>query len=66
MYTFYLIDFTKIDENFPLVKKAVDGVRFIWNLRRKIKIRGFDVELYVQDINEPHTSSGLYSSLKNE
>jgi hypothetical protein len=61
-----LIDFTEIDDNFPLVKKAVDGVRFIWNLRHKIKIRGYDVELYVQDINEPHTASGLYSLLKNE
>ena len=61
-----LIDFTEIDDNFSLVKKAVDGVRFIWNLRHKIKIRGYDVELYVQDINEPHTASGLYSLLRNE
>lgn len=61
-----LIDFREIDENFTLVKKAVDGMRFIWNLRHKIKIKGYDVELYVQDINEPHTSSGLYSLLNNE
>ena len=40
-----LIDFTEIDENFTLVKKAVDGVRFIWNLRHKIKIRVYEVEL---------------------
>ena len=61
-----LIDFREIDENFTLVKKAVDGMRFIWNLRHKIKIKGYDVELYLQDINEPHTSSGLYSLLNNE
>ncbi|NBU97560.1 MAG: hypothetical protein EBS19_04970, partial [Spirochaetia bacterium] len=61
-----LVDFTEIDDNFSLVKKAVDGLRFIWNLRHKIKMRGYDIELYVQDINEPHTASGLYSLLKNE
>ena len=61
-----LIDFTEIDDNFELVKKAIDGLRFIWNLRHKIKMRGYDVELYIQDINESHTASGLFSLLNNE
>jgi hypothetical protein len=61
-----LIDFNEIDDNIELVKKAVDGVRFIWNLRHKIKIRGYDVELYVQGINEPHTASGLFSLMNNK
>lgn len=59
-----LIDFRDIDDNIDLVKKSLDGLRFIWNLRHNIVLRGHDVELYVQDINESHTSSGLYS-LKN-
>lgn len=61
-----LIDFSAIDDNTELVKKAVDGLRFIWNLRHKIKIRGFETEFYVQDIKEPHTASGLFSLLNNE
>ncbi len=61
-----LIDFNDVDENVELVKKALDGMRFIWNLRHNIKLRGFDVELYVQDIHEPHTASGLFSLLNNE
>lgn len=61
-----LIDFSDVDENVELVKKALDGMRFIWNLRHNIKLRGFDVELYVQDIHEPHTASGLFSLLNNE
>ena len=61
-----LIDFSVIDDNTELVKKAVDGLRFIWNLRHKIKIRGFDTEFYIQDINEPHTASGLFSLLNNK
>jgi hypothetical protein len=38
----------------------------MWNLRHNIKIKGFDVELYAQDINEPHTASGLFSLLNNK
>ena len=61
-----LIDFSLIDENKDLVKKAVDGLRFIWNIRHKLKIRGYDVELYLQDVNEQHTASGLFSLLNNK
>ena len=60
-----LIDFSKISEDIALVKKAMDGQRFIWNLRNNIVIRKHDVELYLQDINEPHIASGLFS-LKND
>ena len=61
-----LVDFSEIDENIELVKRAVDGARFMWNLRHNLKIKGFDVELYAQDINEPHTASGLFSLLNNK
>jgi predicted nucleotidyltransferase len=54
------------DENPKILKSALDGIRFIWNLRHNIKIRGYDVELYVQDAKEPHISSGLFSLLNNE
>ena len=60
-----IIDFKKIDENIELVKKAVDGDRFLFNLRHNIKIKGHDVELYIQDINEPHIASGVYSLTNN-
>ena len=56
-----IIDFTEIDNNTKLVKKAIDGQRFIWNIRHNIVIRGHDVELYVQDKTEEHVSSGIYS-----
>lgn len=61
-----IIDFSEINEDTALVKKALDGVRFIWNTRHDIVIKGHDVELYVQDVNEQHTSSGLYSLLNGE
>jgi predicted nucleotidyltransferase len=61
-----IIDFSKINDDIDLVKKALDGVRFIWNLRHQITIKGHEVELYLQDVNEMHDASGLYSLLKNK
>jgi len=54
------------DENPKILKTALDGIRFIWNLRHNISIRGYDVELYVQDAKEPHVASGLFSLMNNE
>jgi hypothetical protein len=56
-----LLDFAKINSDEELVKSALDGKRFIWNQRHNITIGGFEVELYFQDIHEPHMASGLYS-----
>jgi hypothetical protein len=64
--THVIIDFSQINEDVELVKKALDGARFVWNQRHDIVIRGHDVELYVQDEAEQHTASGLYSLLKGE
>lgn len=61
-----IIDFAEIGEDKELVKAALDGKRFIWNLRHPVKIKGFDVELYAQDKDEPHVASGLYSLMKDE
>jgi hypothetical protein len=61
-----ILDFSLINKDVKLVKKALDGIRFIWNARHDIVIRGHDVELYYQDANEQHTASGLYSLLHNK
>lgn len=61
-----LIDFSMVDDNVDLVKKAMDGQRFLWNIRHNIIIREHDVEVYLQDKNEPHVASGLYSLLRGE
>lgn len=35
----------------------------IWNQEHDILIRGHEVEMYVQDVSEPHVSTGVYSLL---
>jgi len=64
--THILLDFKNINSDEDLVKKALDGKRFVWNLRHDINIGGHEVEVYFQDVDEPHAASGLYSLLKDE
>lgn len=64
--THILLDFKNINADEDLVKRALDGKRFVWNLRHDINIGGYEVEIYFQDIHEPHKASGLYSLLNDE
>lgn len=67
-----IIDYSDIKGNdgsesfLSIIKEFFDAKKNIWNEKHDIKIKEFDVEVYVQDINEPHISSGVYSVLNNE
>lgn len=37
----------------------------VWNLKHEVKIFGFKVEVYPQDVIDPHTSTGVYSLIKD-
>lgn len=61
-----LLDFNKVNENTDLVRDALDGKRFIWNIRHNIFIKGHEVELYFQDVNDPHHATAIYSLLRDK
>jgi len=61
-----LLDFADINEDETIVKRALDGKRFLWNLRHNIQFNGHDVELYFQDVHAPHVASGLFSLQDNK
>ena len=61
-----LIDFTKVNDVVDLVKKYVDSAKSVWNKEHDIKIKGYEVEVYIQDISEPHKSTGVFSLLNNK
>jgi hypothetical protein len=61
-----IMDLSQVNADVELVKKAMDGLRFQWNQRHPVVMRGHDVELYAQDINQIHLASGLYSLMKGE
>ena len=62
-----IIDYKKVDKRTDFVKEYFNSKKTLWNQEHEdIKIFGFPVELYVQDKNEPHASSGVYSLEKNK
>ena len=69
-----LIDFDELDKDnkkdsmvlHSIMKEFFDAKKNVWNNNHDVKIKGFDVEVYVQDVNEEHISSGVYSVLHNE
>lgn len=61
-----LIDFEDVDNNVELVKKFADAAKKNWNDEHDIKIKGYEVEVYIQDIDESHKSSGVFSLLNNK
>ena len=69
-----LIDFDDIDKSKEkdsaslqgIMKEFFDAKKNIWNEKHNVTIKGYDVEVYVQDVDEKHVSSGVYSVLNNK
>ena len=61
-----IIDFEDTKYERDILKEFFDAKKNIWNEKHKIKIKGYDVELYVQYVSEEHVSSGVYSVLHNK
>jgi hypothetical protein len=49
-----------------IMKEFFDTKKNNWKSLYNITIKNFEVELYIQDINERHLSSGVYSILNDE
>jgi predicted nucleotidyltransferase len=54
------------EENSKLYKEIYNLKKQIFNEKHNIKIFGYDVELYAQDTEEAHYSSGVYSVMNDE
>ena len=62
-----IMDYSKVDKRTDFVDKYFYSQKKLWNEEHKeLKIYGFPVEVYVQDINKKHTSSGVYSLAKDK
>lgn len=61
-----VVDFTEVNEDTELVKAFFDEARMRWNDKHRILIHGFEVEIYIENTDEKHVSSGLYSVLEDE
>lgn len=56
-----LLDFKEVDEDEDLVRELMLAKKDLWNDRHDVRVGPFEVELYAQDIHEPHESTGVYS-----
>ena len=61
-----LVDFKQYEKESKLYQQLFDAKKYIFNENHNIKIFGYDVELYAQDVEEEHTSTGLYSVMNDE
>ena len=61
-----ILDFSTIDENENLVRDFLLARKSLWNDTHEIKIRGAEVEIYAENIGDPHHSTGIYSVLNDE
>lgn len=61
-----VLDISTIDEDVALVKELLDAKKSVWNEDHDIWVKGHPVEVYAQDVDEPHIATGVYSLLHNE
>lgn len=52
-------------DNDQTYRELFDAKKFQYNEQHDYKIKGFDVELYVQNANEEHVSQGIYSVMND-
>lgn len=53
------------EENKDSYKQLFDSKKNLYNFTYDLSIKNIDVEVYVQDSEQPHTSAGIYSVLDN-
>jgi predicted nucleotidyltransferase len=61
-----VFDFSDVNDDIELVRKYLDAVEKNWKLQHDIQINGYDVEIYCQDSNQEHHSTGIYSLTNGE
>jgi hypothetical protein len=61
-----IVDMEEYGDDDELYKELFNLKKQVFNTSHNIKIFGYDVELYAQDAEEPHISSGVYSIMNNE
>ena len=62
-----VVDFTEVDERTDFVQEYFNAKKNEWNeTHDKLKIYGYPVELYVEDINAETASGGVYDLEKNK
>lgn len=60
-----IIDYKDLNKDEVLVERLFALLKARWNDIHDIKLNGFEIEVYVEDNNEKHIATGLYSVLRD-
>jgi len=60
-----VVDLDNVCDN-EVYRELFDAKKYQYNNEHNYKIRGYDVELYVQDSTQPHHSAGIYSVVNDD
>jgi len=60
-----MIDFSNIYGKRDIIEAGINSFRINWNNLHNITIQGHDIEVYIQNITEEHTASGVYSLMND-
>lgn len=61
-----IFDANELGDDKDMIKDLLDVKTRAWNLKHDIKVKGYDVELYLQPEDQPHHSTGVYSLTNGE
>jgi hypothetical protein len=62
-----VINYLEVGDNLHLVRNYMHAKKSIWNVNYPLKLKGMNIELYAQDVNEElHSSVGIYSLLHDK
>jgi hypothetical protein len=59
-----IIEFDRVPAAAEISERYFDAAKNLWNEQHSMKIRGYEVEVYVEDESSQHVSNGLYSLVK--
>jgi hypothetical protein len=60
-----VVDIEDVEKKGIVFRDYLQAQKVLWNKEHDIKIKGYDVEIYVQDISEPYHSAGVYTLQAN-
>ena len=61
-----VINFSNISGDIDLVRGFFASKRIVWNRKHDITVKGYEIEVYVEDLSEEHYSTGVYSITNDE
>jgi len=61
-----VMDFSQISDNVDFVGEFLRLKKKLWSEKLPIQVKGHDVELYYQNDEQEHHSTGIYSLIKDE